>query len=232
MVAFLLVLASIGVKFSEYKLGHDRLYGLVPLFYVSAEQSVPTLFSVLILFSAAFLLTVIAVLKKKEEDPDLSKWAILAFGFLFMTVDEACSIHEKLVMPVRKLLGGGHLGIFHFAWVIPGIALVFVLSVFFLRFLLRLPAKTRLTFMVAATLYIGGAVGFELIGGWYVESYGNRNLTNSMLATIEESLEMAGVIVFIYALLKYIADNYKEVRFRIDDFEGSSPSMASETQPI
>jgi hypothetical protein len=33
-----------------------------------------------------------------------------------------------------------------------------------------------------------------------------------MIATVEESCEMAGVIVFIYALLRYLADNYGEVR--------------------
>ena len=41
-------------------------------------------------------------------------------------------------------------------------------------------------------------------------------MTYRMIVTIEESLEMAGLIIFIWALLKYIAENYKEVRFRFD----------------
>jgi hypothetical protein len=76
--------------------------------------------------------------------------------------------------------------------------------------------------VVAATLLIGGAIGIELVGGRYAELHGSEHLTYSMIVTLEESLEMAGVIVFIYALLKYIADNYKEVQFRFDDFEGNS----------
>ena len=83
--------------------------------------------------------------------------------------------------------------------------------------------------MVAATLFIGGAIGIELVGGRYVELHGRENVTYSMIATLEESLEMAGVIVFIYALLKYIADNYKEVQFRFDDFEGNSRSNSPQT---
>jgi hypothetical protein len=223
-VAFLLVLASIGGQLTKYLLGHDTVYGLVRLFDLDEEQNIPTLFSVLLLFCAALLLTIITVLKKKQKDPDVSKWAILAFGFLFMAVDEASSIHEELAMPVPGLLGDGPLGIFYFAWVIPGIAVVFVLALFFLRFLLRLPAKTRFTFMVAAALFIGGALGLELVGGRYAELHGGENLTYNILATVEESLEMAGVIVFIYALLKHIADNYKEVRFRFDNLEGNSRS--------
>lgn len=222
VVAFLLVLASIGGQLFKYLTGHDYVYGLVPLFDVDVEKNIPTLLSVFLLSFAALLLLVITVLDKQQKAPDVSRWAILSFGFLLMAIDEAWSFHEMLNMPVRGLLGDGNLGIFYFAWVIPGVAIVPVLALFFLRFLLRLPARTRFTFLVAATLFIGGAIGFELIGGRYAELYGTENITYSLLATVEESLEMAGNIVFIYALLEYIAGQYKEVRFQFDDFERSS----------
>ncbi|MGH8626685.1 MAG: multidrug transporter [Gammaproteobacteria bacterium] len=178
-MAFLLVLASIGGQLTVYLTGHNHLYGLVRLFYVDAENNIPTDFSTLLLF-AALLLAVITVLKRKQTGSSVSHWAILSFGFLFMAADEAWSFHERLIKPVGKLLGDDNLGVFYFAWVIPGIALVLVLALFFLRFLLRLPAKTRLTFLMAATLYIGGAIGVELIGGRFYELHGKRNLTYSM----------------------------------------------------
>lgn len=219
-VAFLLVLASTGGQLTAYLTGHDHVYGLVRLFYFDAEQNIPTFFSTFLLLFAALLLAVITVLKRNRTASHVSHWAILSFGFLFMAADEAVSLHERLVEPTRKLLGGGKLGVFYFAWVIPGIALVIVLALFFLRFLLRLPTKTRLTFLMAAILYIGGAIGFELIGGRYAELHGLQNLTYGMIATVEESLEMAGVIIFIWALLAYIADNHKEVRCRFDGVRG------------
>ena len=43
-----------------------------------------------------------------------------------------------------------------------------------------------------------------------------------MIATVEESCEMAGVIVFIYALLRYLADTYGEVRFLLGERRESS----------
>jgi hypothetical protein len=127
-----------------------------------------------------------------------------------MAIDEAFQFHERLNIPVGTLLGDGSLGIFYFPWVIPGIALVSVLGLYFLRFLLHLPAATGLSFLMAATLYIGGAIGVELIGSSHAELHGYENLTYSMIATLEESLEMAGLIVFIWALLNYCADNYKK----------------------
>jgi cellulose synthase/poly-beta-1,6-N-acetylglucosamine synthase-like glycosyltransferase len=213
-MAYLLVLLSIAGQFAKFVLVPAFLPGLVSLFYVDVEHNIPTLFSVLLILCAAFLLTVIASLNRGQRQPHASKWAILSFGFLLMAYDEAFQFHERLNLPVGTLLGDGSLGVFYFPWVIPGIALVFVLGLYFLRFLLHLPATTRLRFLMAATIFIGGAIGIELIGSSHAELHGYENWTYSMIATLEESLEMAGLIVFIWALLNYCAHNYKVGRFR------------------
>lgn len=206
-VAALLVLASIGGQLAKYWLGYDDPLGLVPLFYVAKEKNIPTLYSMFLLFSAASLLALIAVDEKRRGTRDVSKWAVLAAGFLYMTVDEGLRLHEMLIAPVRALLGGTNLGVFYYAWVIPGTAVVLVLGVFFLGFLRRLPARTRVAFITAATLFVGGAIGVELFEGRYSELYGSRNLTFSMYAAVEEGLEMAGVILFIHALLQYLNEH-------------------------
>ena len=215
-MAILLVLASMAGQLSKFVLGNDHLKGLVPLFYVNSEQNIPTYFSMLLLLFAASLLAVIAVLVGKRKEPHTSKWTILSVGFLYMAFDEGFQVHERLVSPIRSLLGHGKLGFLYHAWVIPGIVLVFVLGFFFLRFLLYLPVTARLGFLVAGALYIGGAIGIETIGGRYSELHGAQNWTYSMIATVEESLEMAGLIVFIRALLNFVAGAFEEVRFRVE----------------
>jgi hypothetical protein len=213
-VALLLVLANIAGQLTVYLVAHAGVYGFVRLLDIDAENNIPSGFSALLLLIAALLLAIITLLNRKQTGSIVSYWAVLSSGFFFMAADEAWSFHERLIKPVRKLLDFDNFGIFYNAWVIPGITLVFVLALFFLKFMLRLPAKTRIAFLVAATLYLSGAIGIELIGGSYDELHGNLNLTYSMIVTVEESLEMAGVIIFIRALLVYIADNYKELRFR------------------
>jgi hypothetical protein len=224
-VAFLLVLASIGGQLMVYLTGHDA-YGLVWLLYVDTEKNIPTGFSTLLLLFATLLLVVIALFKRKQNDRFRLHWATLSFGFLVMAADEAWSFHERLIKPLRGVLGDGNLGVFYNAWVIPGIALVLVLALFFSRFLSHLPAKMKLTFLMAATLYIGGAIGVELIGGRFDELHGTGNLAYSMIVTVEEALEMVGVITFIWALLVYIADHYREVRFRCERISSDSQSNA------
>ena len=211
-MACLLVLASTGGQFAKFVLGYDDFKGLISLLHLDQEGNIPTFFSTFLLLFSALLLTIITSHKLKERDPYVQKWAILSFGFLIMACDESVRLHERMISPVRMLLGDNRLGIFYFAWVIPGIALVLFLGLFYLRFLLQLPTKTRLHFLVAATLYIGGAIGIELIGGRYAESHGVQNFPYSIIATIEESLEMAGLVVFIWALLKYCNESLKEVR--------------------
>ncbi|MGB0911521.1 MAG: hypothetical protein ACPGYT_14255 [Nitrospirales bacterium] len=216
-LAFLLVLASVGGQLMTYLMGHDHIYGLVKLFYLDEERNIPTSFSTLLLLFASLLLAVIMGLEKQQAESRLIYWAILSFGFLFMAADEVLSIHERWTEPVRELLGNGNLGIFYYAWVIPYFILILILVPLFLRFLIRLPTKTKFAFVIAGAIYIAGSMGVELIGGYYAEMHGRFNLTYSMIVTVEESLEMGGVILFIWALLSYISDNYKEVQFRIED---------------
>jgi hypothetical protein len=216
-LAIFLIVASIAGQLMKYFGGHPRVYGLVRLFYVEEERNIPTFFAGLLLMFAALLLAVVTILGKKQRDPDVLKWMILTFGFIYMTFDELMSYHEKLIMPMRRLLPDATGGIFFFSWVIPAIVVVIFLGSFFVGFLRRLPERTRLLFLLAATLYLGGAIGFELMEGRYRASNGDvEDFNFSMLATGEEGLEMTGVIVFIYALLRFIALKYKEVQFRID----------------
>ncbi|HEX2226090.1 MAG TPA: hypothetical protein VHM64_03045 [Candidatus Binatia bacterium] len=60
---------------------------------------------------------------------------------------------------------------------------------------------------------MAGAIGLEMIGLRYLRHH-TLDLTYGMFITLEESLEMTGVIIFIHALLLYIESNYPEVRLR------------------
>ena len=66
--------------------------------------------------------------------------------------------------------------------------------------------------MIAGSLYLGGAIGIEMLGGRQAELHSFENLTYQLFAHLEESLEMAGVILFIHALLRYLAEQYPEIR--------------------
>jgi hypothetical protein len=217
LMAALLVATNIGMQ--AYRLfAHQEHVRFMPLISLDGEHNLPSLFSTILLLSASALLTLVALLESERKGPDRWKWGILATGFLLMGLDETLSLHERMIEPLRNLLGGQHhhLGIFYFAWVVPGIALVAVLGVFFLPFLFRLPRRTAIAFVISGAIYVGGALGVELVEGWWREGHGHRNLTYHLLVSLEEGMEMVGVIAFIHALMVYIARYYGEVRIGFD----------------
>lgn len=84
------------------------------------------------------------------------------------------------------------------------------------RFLLRLPQSYRRLFLASAGIYISGAIGMEMAGGYYVDNHYHWNPAIWLvLTTIEEGLEMLGTLTFAYALLTYIQSSIGELNVRI-----------------
>jgi hypothetical protein len=221
LVVLCLTLASIAGQYSTYFLGHARLKGLVRLFDLDDENNIPTWYSSSALLLCSILLATIAFAKKRDGARYVFHWTVLSIIFLFLSLDEAASVHESINKPLRVALNAGP--VLYHTWVILGAAVVLAIVVVYWRFLSDLPSPTRRLFLTAGIMYVGGALGVELLGGWYGALYGKKNITYVMIATVEEFFEMQGIVVFIYALMSYMSLNIKEVRVRIGD-EGSSLS--------
>ncbi len=210
-IAFLL-LANIVAIILRLCFGYYYCYGLVPMFDLDSEMNVPTFYSSLTLVFASVLLATIAFCHKKAKS-SYWPWAGLAIIFLFLSLDEFCSIHERFEAPVLRLLKTSGLftlaKIFFYAWVIPyGIVLI-AFSMVYAKFLVNLPRKTMLLFIASAAIYVSGTIGMEILGGIQDRLYGQANLAYMLLSTVEEMLEMLGIALFIYTLLAYIRDQFK-----------------------
>jgi len=196
-VAVVLVGANVVYHLGRFGLGQERL--ATPAFLdLDYEQNVPTYYSALMLTVGAWLSFRIGRLERYARSRDFALWFVMAGALYYVSIDEAAQFHERLTVPLREALGLS--GVFFFAWVVPAIPIVAVLTMTFLRFILRLEARTRYLFVLAAALYVGGALGMELVGGYYAETQGSDTLIYKAVAIIEESAEIAGILVVIYAL--------------------------------
>jgi hypothetical protein len=200
-ITILLVLMSIVAQYAKYQFGFPTEFASE--FYLEAEDNLPTFFSTVILSLSSLLLGIIGALKKNERDRFSLHWLSLSVIFLCVSIGEATGLHERLSSLISDLLGGPGWSIFN--RVILGIAIVLVISISYLRFLLHLPYEIKRLFFLAVTLYLGGAIGLELIGWMYYDFPGGQNLTYSIISTLEEAFEMTGTLVFIYAQLIYIS---------------------------
>jgi hypothetical protein len=211
-------------------LGHESVHGLVPLFDVNVEGNVPTFFSVCLGLCSAALFAVIALDAKNRGDRDAFYWVVLAAGFLFLSYDECFQVHERMTGPMRAILGGSdpengaRLGLVYYSWVVPGLVGAFTISLFFLKFMLRLPVATRVRMILAAGLFLGGCLGMELINGSVMESQGD-NLLYNVLVMVEEGLEMTGMATLIYAMTSHIAANCD--RLQVDLHAGETAVLVT-----
>lgn len=184
---------------------------LIKLFDFNLEANMPTYFSSLILLCDAILLGLIGK-RYKVLGQKFLHWYGLAAIFVFLSLDEMIQIHEQLRAPVEALLNTS--GILYFAWFIPYIAVTIIIAIAYFKFMIRLPKQILKLFIIAGVLYISGAVVMEAISGMHAEKNGEDNLTYYLMYTIEETLEMSGAIVFLYALLKYITNGFKNFKIK------------------
>lgn len=195
-----LVIAQIGTETLLQDLRH---------FALDSERSLPAWYSSLLMVGCAVLLLCVARLTRQDGGRDVVRWSVLALIFMVMAIDEAVSFHEIFIEPLRNGLGTS--GIFYFAWVIPGSIIVGLLGLYFLPFLFRLTARSAVLFAVSGAIYVGGALGFELIAGSLADAYGIESAPYLAAAVLEEGLEIAGLTVFFLSLTDHLARHWPAV---------------------
>ena len=208
-----LVLASVITQAIRFLLLESEVHRF-SRFNLDVEGNIPTYFSTMILIFSAILLGTIALIKKKESDPYAVHWTVLCSIFFVMSIDEAAAIHEMSIEPLRSLLDLG--GFFYYTWIIAG-AIFFIIVVFlFYKFWLHLPYRIRVLFALAALCYVSGAIGFEGISGFYKDVNKVIDFTYVLITTIEETLELIGIVLFIYALLRHLILFYPHMQIHIN----------------
>ncbi|WP_210463021.1 hypothetical protein [Rufibacter roseolus] len=185
-------------------------YYVTGMFAMDGERNIPTYFSAInLLVSAILLFTISRHVKNSAKPRHHRKWYLMGCMFAWLSADELFSLHELLVKPTRGFLKQSlqqdNLGYLNFAWFVPYLLFFMLVGLYLVKFVLSLPRTTLLRFIGAGAIFIAGAVGMEMIGGDFMADKGSRiSLVYKMFTSVEEVLEMLGIIFFIYSLLKYM----------------------------
>ncbi len=227
LIAFYLAVQSITGRYIETYVGDDAsvlLTEVVRLFNINRESSVPTWYASSLLLVCAVFLGVVAYQKYRHKEAYRRHWLGLALIFLYLSLDEAATIHEILTDPVQEALETS--GPLFFGWVVVAIPLVILFVVAYFRFWWNLPPRIRTLFFIAGVVYVGGALGIEMIGAnqWYHD--GGTSLLYSTIGTIEEFCEMLGAITLIYALWVYLAGAAPVLEIAIQGVPAAAPNDA------
>ena len=186
---------------------------IIKLLNFNLEANLPTYFSSLILLANAVLLAIIGF-GVKSKGSKYWYWIGLSCIFVFLALDEMIQIHEQLRAPIEQLLGTT--GILYFAWFIPYLIFTFLVGIAYFKFIMGLPKHVLKLFILAAVLFLSGAVIVEAISGMYSEDYGEKTLAYALMYSFEELLEMCGSVVFFYALMVHISYEFKQLKLTFE----------------
>jgi len=213
IITAMVILAHFFHLFMYY--GYHHYLGIIDL---NHEQNIPTLYSAFLLLFCGGLLYVISIRKLRYNEKHRVLWLILCFIFVFLAFDEYFRIHDSLREPVRNLLEIGKGSVFYFAWVLPYGILLIIFGAAYIGFLRDLPGNYRNLFFISGVIYVTGALVFEMLGATRAGLYPRSDYLYAFWTTMEEILELVGLMIFIYTLMSYIAEFYNGTRLKIKGF--------------
>jgi len=209
-VLALLTLAGFAAEYSRNLLGSKS--PLIDFFSLTEEKNIPTWWSSFLLLACSVVLLAIAATKSRAAGEFRRHWIALAAIFCYMSVDEFVEIHEWLTSaPGLKDLHG----VLYYGWVVPAAFLVLLFALSYLRFLLHLPMSTRIKVALAGAIFVGGALGVELVLGGWTENHDEGGFVWCMIGLVEEAMEMMGSSLFLYALIEYLGRAAPDLRIAV-----------------
>ncbi|WP_205499832.1 hypothetical protein [Rufibacter psychrotolerans] len=208
---------------------------VVGMFDSNGEKNIPTYFSTVNLFACAFLLFLIARVVKASHTPTYhNRWNLLGFLFVFLALDELLMLHEIMGLPFIVLLkvlnGGQEIALVRFTGFIPYLLVLAISFFYFVNWFFSLPRQVMVGFMVAGSLVVFGAVGMELAGEYSRELFGKYSYPYKLLTTLEESLEMLGIIYFIRTLLVFLKLQHDALALKLNFTSSTAQQEAAAPQ--
>lgn len=178
------------------------------------EGNIPTLFAALLFFINSLLLFFTARSNNQQNRTGSNYWLGLAAIFLFLGIDEGSRLHEEIGDLIEPWVAAE--GALFFPWVIPYVAIFCVLTALYFRFYLSLSRSTQIRLFISAMLFVGGAVGVEMLSAQQADLHGTDSLSYSILYTIEECLEMAGLLLLADTLLLKLSNENNSINLKLN----------------
>lgn len=186
------------------QLGLDRTRGFLRQFDLNGEGNLGAWFESFLLLCSALTVVLIALDARERNNPMATRWGVFAAGLLVMAVDETAQVHNTVSGGLRH--GFGTSGLLYHAWVLPALVVVAVAFVYLLPLVREVPLEFQGRLFLAAGVYVGGAIGLEILGG-PLRTLGKESLPYQMIMTLEEVCELAGLLLLMATLFR-LAGHY------------------------
>jgi hypothetical protein len=202
--------------FIKYQIEPSLYPSVLELFNMDADKNIPVYFYVFLLIIGTLLTSSITLVQIRQNSPQKYGWIVLTLIVFAMSIDKAVRFHDYLIHFIQRILTRNIAGIIIYPLAIVLLIVGLAILVLLVKFLRDLPENTRKSFIIAACVYLSGALVLEMIGSSFYDYSGQNNLVYDLLTIVEESMEMVGIIAFIKVLIKFMGSANLQISFQFD----------------
>lgn len=185
---------------------------LFVLFDLHGEVTIPTWYASMLLLLCAGVLGVIAIIKRRAGDRFRHHWLGLAIIFVGISAEESADVHGAISVKLQNTFETS--GALAYPWVIPAAIFTVLVALAYISFLRDLEPTYRNWFMLAGALFVGAALGMEVVQAAWDSSRGD-GWEYFVLVTVEESLEMIAAGIFFAATLSYLGSITRHIHIEV-----------------
>ena len=173
---------------------------LLDRFNLHVEGTVPAWFSAALLLTIGFTWFQRADLPDVRAAGDTWRYRLLAAAFFYVSCDESIGLHELAIDPIRSAFNLG--GALYYAWIVPAVVLLATFALLLWPIVPRMTPALRRSALLAGGIYLTGAIGMEMVGGLLRDGGDNTGAAYLLASTVEELLEIIGLLVMVTALTR------------------------------
>jgi hypothetical protein len=216
----------------QVKPGLDTV-ALTQLFLFDAAGSIPSYAASALLGLSALILILGGLGARHQGLPRAGRWLLLGAIFAYLSLDQVVPIHERWDELIGRLAGSADGAT---TWVVVAGAILVASSVLWLPLIRSQSVRVRALWILAAGLFVGGALGSRVLGGPH-QPPETATLGSMLIVAAENALELLGAAVFLYSLLvglKSTARGSEAVRVNIGpwrDRKGEAAPPVDEATP-
>ena len=172
-------------------------------FNLDGEATIPAWFSSMQLFLIGLALTLAALNPARVADGLRGLLLVCGGGFAVLSMDEAVMIHEQVNRVLKRFDWLPRFPSGRGFWIFPYLAAAAAVAALSFRYLRRFARRfpeVALRFGGGVAIFLGGAVGVEVIGYELVGLHGPEHWQLAQVAA-EEFMEMAGASVILVSAI-------------------------------
>ena len=211
-ISALLLAAYLAIQSIKILSGRAFVMGLVPMFDLDGEANVPAFFQAQGLVAVGVAVLVSAWHERRAQTALASRWVAMAAAFFYLGLDEAAMLHDRVGTAFQNAMQWAP---DHADWILPMLILGTLFALWMTPLVVAMPRPAWRDFGLAAAVYVGGAVGFELVGKAAALGHGYDSFVYVMSVAGEEGLEMLGIVLFLRAALLHIRRQGYEISVEV-----------------